>query len=243
MGVGALAGEPPLASSPEPAPALRAPPEGFVDLRMVPGLHLSIGYHTPQNFTGAPLAGYGAPGAWLIADAAASLERVHRSLADEGLGLLVFDAYRPIRGTLSMVAWAERTGQIALIDDGYIARRSGHNRGDTIDLTLCDRASGEALDMGTPWDTFEDAAHTANATGEAAANRAKLVAALAAEGWWNYPKEWWHFTRAQDPVPVHRDVPYGCFEPDEGQWSPPEAWNEAGWQAPAWPEAVDCGLQ
>ena len=63
-----------------------------------------------------------------------------------------------------------------------------------VDLTLIDLGSGKELEMGTPFDTFSPAAHTANATGEAAANRQRLKAAMEREGFTNYDQEWWHYT-------------------------------------------------
>jgi D-alanyl-D-alanine dipeptidase len=165
-------------------------------------------YATTNNFTGAVLPGYAAgPGkALLRREAAAALARVQARLRLRGLGLQVWDGYRPVRATLAMVDWAERTGQRRLLDDGYIARRSRHNQGVAVDLTLVDLASGRPLDMGTPFDTFAEAAHTANATGDAARNRQTLVDAMSAEGFTNYDQEWWHFSyQVEGPVPF--DLP------------------------------------
>lgn len=149
-------------------------------------------YRGRDNFTGAPLPGYEANRALLHRDAACALGRVQAALRGEGLRLKVFDAYRPVRATLAMVAWTRRTGQEALVRDGYISDRSRHNLGVAVDLTLVDRHSGQELDMGTPFDTFAAAAHTANATGAVAANRGRLVAAMARAGFMNYAREWWH---------------------------------------------------
>jgi D-alanyl-D-alanine dipeptidase len=105
-----------------------------------------------------------------------------------------------------MVAWTDRVGRRDLLDDGYIARRSRHNQGVAVDLTVIDLASGAELEMGTPYDSFTKAAHTANATGVVAENRGLLVAAMAAEGFTNYENEWWHFSfEVADPVPF--DLP------------------------------------
>ena len=69
-------------------PTLRPPPPGFVALvDVIPNLRLEIRYHTENNFTGAPVPGYAAPGAWLLVEAAEALARVQASLAPEGLGL------------------------------------------------------------------------------------------------------------------------------------------------------------
>ncbi len=201
-----------LAQAGEP----RLPPEGFVDLAVVaPTISLEIRYATANNFTGAVLPGYAAPGAWLRTGPAHALAAAQLALAPKGLGLRVYDAYRPLRATLAMVDWATRTGQTHLLDQGYIARRSNHNRGTTVDLTLITLATGEPLDMGTPWDTLNERAHTANATGAVAEHRRWLVEVLRANGFVNYHKEWWHFTWHPDDRPPPRDVPYGAEEPNE----------------------------
>jgi len=161
-------------------------------------------YATPDNFTGAPLPGYLANRAFLRREAAAALGRVQRRLREQGLGLKVFDAYRPVRATLAMVEWTKRVNRPDLLTNGYIASRSRHNLGLAIDLTLIDRSTGRELEMGTPFDTFSAAAHTANAVGEAAANRRRLIDAMEAEGFVNYDQEWWHFSY-EVPTPLRFD--------------------------------------
>ena len=167
---------------------------------------VSLRYATPDNFTGAPLPGYDANRALLRREAAAALAHVQRALADSGLSLQVWDAYRPVRATLAMVEWTRRAGREDLLRDGYIASRSRHNLGLAVDLTIVKRDTGAELDMGTPFDTFTLDAHTANASGEPARNRARLVRAMEAEGFVNYDQEWWHFSF---PVvqPLRFDVP------------------------------------
>jgi D-alanyl-D-alanine dipeptidase len=159
-------------------------PEIFVEMR----------YATSNNFTGAPLPGYLANKAFLRREAAAALALVERDLKPRGLGIKVFDAYRPVRATLAMVDWTKRVNRPDLLTDGYIASRSRHNLGLAIDCTLVDLTTGRELEMGTPFDTFSAAAHTANASGEAALNRQKLKTAMEAEGFVNYDQEWWHFS-------------------------------------------------
>lgn len=155
---------------------------------------VELRYATANNFTGAPLPGYNANRAFLRREAAAALARVERRLRGQGLGLKVFDAYRPVRATLAMVDWTRRVNREDLLRDGYIASRSRHNLGLAIDLTLIDLRTGAELEMGTPFDTFSAAAHTANATGVAAANRQRLKAVMESEGFVNYDQEWWHFS-------------------------------------------------
>lgn len=172
-----------------------------------PDIRVALRYATSDNFTGAPLPGYEGNHAYLRSEAATALARVARRAASEGLALYVFDAYRPVRSTLAMVAWTERTGRQNLIRDGYIASRSRHNLGLAIDLTLVDAATGVPLDMGTAFDTFSSSAHTANAGGRVLANRHRLQRLMEAEGFVNYDQEWWHYTFAvPDPVRFDRVI-------------------------------------
>ena len=155
---------------------------------------VDLRYATSNNFTGVPLPGYLANRAFLRREAAAALARVQRDLRPQGLGIKVFDAYRPVRATLAMVDWTQRVNRPDLLKDGYIASRSRHNLGLAIDCTLIDLATGRELYMGTPFDTFSPAAHTANASGQVAVNRQKLKTAMEQEGFVNYDQEWWHFS-------------------------------------------------
>jgi D-alanyl-D-alanine dipeptidase len=172
-------------------------------------IRTEIRYATTNNFTGERLPGYDRPVALLRPEVARALGRVQARLREQGLGLKVFDGYRPVRATLAMVDWAERTGRRWVLEQGYVARASGHNRGHTVDLTLVRLGTGEEVDMGTPYDTFSEAAHTANATGTVRANRAILVDAMGAEGFRNYDKEWWHFSVPGQYPPM--DLPLSCF--------------------------------
>jgi D-alanyl-D-alanine dipeptidase len=207
----AVCARPPAAVEANTAPIPTAPDSVaarlLTDVRDIDStIRVEARYHTSHNFTGAPLPGYQANRALLRREAAAALGKAQRRLAQRGLGLLVYDGYRPVRATLAMVDWAERTGRVSLLDDGYIARRSRHNMGVAVDLTVVSLATGAPLDMGTPFDTFDASAHTANATGEVARNRSVLVEAMEAEGFVNYLQEWWHFSfEVADPVPF--DVP------------------------------------
>ena len=174
---------------------------------LAPQIRVGLRYATRNNFTGAPINGYEGNHAYLRREAAAALARVARRAQNEGLALYVFDAYRPVRATLAMVDWTERTGRQDLIRDGYIASRSRHNLGLAIDLTLVKAATGEPLDMGTPFDTFSPAAHTANASGIALANRRHLQRLIDAEGFVNYDQEWWHYTfDVPDPLRFDRVI-------------------------------------
>lgn len=173
-----------------------------------PSIQLDIRYATSRNFIGRPLAGYCSPPlAYLRRGAARDLGRVQRDLAERGLGLEVFDAYRPARATRDMVRWARRTGNDHLLD-GYIAERSRHNEGRAVDLTLVRLATGREVDMGTPYDSFSPKAATENARGAVLQNRRLLVRAMAAHGFTNYSREWWHYEWGR-PAP-RLDIPLGC---------------------------------
>jgi D-alanyl-D-alanine dipeptidase len=170
----------------------------LIDVHLVePTIIVEARYATSNNFTGAPLPGYESNRALLRREAAAALARVQRRARAEGVALKIFDAYRPVRATQAMLDWTQRLGQQQLVRDGYIASRSRHNLGAAVDLTLIG-GDGQELDMGTPFDTFSSAAHTANASGQVAVNRALLARLMQAEGFEGYEKEWWHFSY---PVP------------------------------------------
>jgi len=167
----------------------------LVDIRSVDStIEVQARYATPNNFTGAPLPGYEANRAFLRREAAVALGRVQRRLRSGGLSLRVFDAYRPVRATAAMVTWAEASGRRALLDSGYIDRRSRHNHGLAVDLTLVDPGSRTELPMGTPFDEFTEAAHTANAQGRERRYRDILLRIMESEGFKNYEMEWWHFS-------------------------------------------------
>ena len=178
----------------------------LVDLQSLePTIVVDMRYATPNNFTGAIIPGYEGNRAFLRREAAQALARVQRRALAQGYSLKIYDAYRPVRATLAMVDWTHRVGREDLIRDEYIASRSRHNLGLAVDLTLVERGSGRELAMGTAFDTFSAAAHTANATGEAARNRALLKRLMEAEGFVNYEKEWWHYTM-DVPNPVRFDM-------------------------------------
>lgn len=179
----------------------------LVDIQqLAPGIRVDLRYRGTDNFTGAPLPGYEGNRASLRREAAEALARVQRRLEEEGMTLLVWDAYRPVRASVAMVEWTRRVNREDLIRDGYIAARSRHNLGVAIDLTLADRATGTAVDMGTPFDTFSTSAHTDSATGAVMANRDRLRRAMSAEGWRNYEQEWWHYSYPVER-PLRFDVP------------------------------------
>ena len=197
--------------------AERAPHPGFADAAaVVDGLQLDIRYFGDNNFIGRRVDGYEASRCLLTREAASALALVQRDLAPLGLGLKAFDCYRPARAVAHFVRWAKDISDLArkaefypevdkrnLFKEGYIAARSGHSRGSTVDLTLVRLADGRELDMGSPFDFFSMRSWPADRTvpTQARANRQILAAAMKRRGYRPYAKEWWHFTLANEPFP------------------------------------------
>jgi len=182
---------------------------GLIDVRhLAPGVVLDTRYATRRNVTGKPLAGYCEPWALLLRPVAADLARVQRLLRRRGLGLAVFDAYRPARASRDLVRWARRTGRGDLVGT-YIARRSNHNLGSAVDLTLIRARDGKRLRMGTGYDNLRAKANTFNARGRVLRNRLTLVRAMERHGFSNYHREWWHFDHRKKG-PRHLDISLGC---------------------------------
>jgi zinc D-Ala-D-Ala dipeptidase len=194
-----------------------ARPRGFVDAAaVVPGLALEMRYAGSNNFVGRPIDGYEAPVCVLTRQAARALADVQADLARFGLGLKVFDCYRPARAVADFAAWArdlndearkaeyypnvDKTQLFAL---GYIAERSGHSRGSTVDLTVIDLATRAEIDMGSPFDLFDTRSWPTDQTVTAAqrANRLMLQAVMRAHGFKPLEQEWWHFTLEREPFP------------------------------------------
>lgn len=220
-----------------PAFAAEAMPEDFVYLRDVdPTIAQDMRYAGSRNFTGATVPGYQAPECVLVRQAAEALRRVQDGLRAKDLTLKVYDCYRPTQAVASFVEWAKEPDdpkakatyypyldKNALFPD-YIATRSGHSRGATLDLTIepldAKRASDEtesqsctapqsgfapdgSIAMGTSFDCFDVKANTETSglSDEERTNRASLVEAMQAQGFQNYPMEWWHFTFQPEPYP------------------------------------------
>ncbi|MDB4907022.1 MAG: peptidase vanX D-ala-D-ala dipeptidase [Gemmatimonadetes bacterium] len=183
------------------APLLATSPDSVAS-RLLADVHaldasirVDLRYRDAGNFTGAPLPGYEANRALLRVEAARALVLASARVRAAGYRLLIWDAYRPARATQAMMDWTERVHREQLVRDGYIARSSRHNLGLAVDLTLV-HADGSPVNMGTPFDSFSDSAHTVNASGDVARNRQLLKRLLEAEGFVNYDQEWWHFSYA-----------------------------------------------
>ena len=174
--------------------------------RFAPGILVELSYRTKQNETGKPLPGYCEEWALMHEAAARDLGQVQRYLRKRGLGLLILDAYRPLRATQALVRWAERTGRGHLVGT-YIARRSRHNTGSAVDITLVRARDGKRLRMGGF--NLGPSSHTLNASGRILRNRLQLKGAMERFGFENYPNEWWHFEHRIRPN-VYHDLTLGC---------------------------------
>ena len=166
---------------------------GLVDVhRYAPGVRVDLRYRSARNLTGRRLPGYCREWALMLDPAARDLARIQRRLRRRGLGLLVLDAYRPARASRALVRWAQRSGRGDLVGT-YIARRSRHNTGSAVDLTLVRAGDGLPLRMGSRYDELSERANTLHATGRALHNRLVLKGAMERFGFTGYWREWWHF--------------------------------------------------
>jgi D-alanyl-D-alanine dipeptidase len=200
-----------------PARAQERMPAGMSDAApIVGGLALDMRYFGTHNFVGDRIDGYEAPLCLLTEPAAGALAAVSRELAARGLALKAFDCYRPARAVAHFMRWAHDLADVRnkaefypevdkrdLFRLGYIAERSGHSRGSTIDLTIISRTDQRELDMGTSFDLFSPKSWPTDASVSEAArkNRALLAQAMTRRGFRPYDKEWWHFTLANEPFP------------------------------------------
>ncbi|MGX4693417.1 M15 family metallopeptidase [Streptomyces sp. JNUCC 63] len=223
-------------ATPEP----RAP-QDFVALNAVdPTIIQEVRYFTPHNFVGERIDGYRQPLCILTRPAAQALHKAQQQLLRKGYTLKVYDCYRPQRAVDHFVRWAEdlddqamkgefypHVDKTRLFEDGYIAAKSGHSRGSTMDLTIvrlpalptrpyvpgrplvpCYAPKGErfpdnSVDMGTGFDCFDTLAHTLDPRiqGQQQANRLLLKSTLENLGFVNLAEEWWHYTYKPEPYP------------------------------------------
>ena len=195
-------------------------PEGFVYLDEIdPSIAQELRYAGSDNFVGTPVDGYNGRRVIMTRPAAEALRRVQERIGPQGLGLKVFDAYRPQRAvdhfmrwtndpadTLTKAKYYPHISKDSLVPQGYIWKRSGHSRGSTVDLTLIyldGPQAGQEVDMGTRWDYFGPASWPSyrGVSDTAFAMRHLLRNAMLTEGFAPLREEWWHFTLTEEPFP------------------------------------------
>lgn len=198
----------------------------FVQLAdVVPDVILEIRYYSTYNFIGDRIPGYEQPIAILTRQAADSLKAVSEDLKQKGYRLKIFDAYRPQCAVDYFMKWAKDSTDIrmkeyfypeiaksAIIPSGYVARKSSHTRGSTVDLTLFDMRTEREVDMGCTYDYFGEASHPSVLPGQEVGtykpinqqqynNRMILREAMMRHGFKPFSCEWWHFTLKNEPFP------------------------------------------
>lgn len=192
-------------------------PDGFVYVTdRIPTAQLEIRYFGGDNFVGRRIDGYQAPKAILTKEAAQALKKAADILCQQGYYIKIFDAYRPQRAVDHFVRWAKDLDDTkmkgkyypdldksVLFELGYIAEKSGHSRGSTVDLTLVDIKTGGELDMGSGFDFFGEISNhgTGLITKEQEKNRNILRNAMVSAGFEVYPEEWWHYKLEDEPYP------------------------------------------
>jgi D-alanyl-D-alanine dipeptidase len=193
-------------------------------------------YATRYNFVGRRIHGYREPVCILTRPAARALHRAQRKLQPKGYGLKVYDCYRPTRAVDQFARWAAspddqkmkrefypRVDKSRAFELGYIAHRSGHSRGSTVDLTMVRwppksqpkwdgmlrsciaryrrRFPDNGINMGTGYDCIDPRAHTLAVKGRPRGNRLLLKRTMERVGFVPYANEWWHFTLRNEPYP------------------------------------------
>ncbi len=192
-------------------------PKGFVYLSNVDAsIQTEMRYISNNNFIGKPIDGYIKPTIIISEPAANALKKVQQELLQFNLSLKIFDTYRPQQAVDHFVRWAKvlndtlmkqqyypNVPKTQLFNQGYIAEKSGHTRGSTVDVTIMDLTSGEELDMGSPYDFFGEESHALNdkISKKQRANRLLLRNLMLTNGFKPIKTEWWHFTLKNEPFP------------------------------------------
>ncbi|MBT6635543.1 MAG: M15 family metallopeptidase [Flavobacteriaceae bacterium] len=190
-------------------------PSGFVYINDIDeSIKIDLRYSTKNNFTGHIIEGYKSNMAIISYDAAKFLVQVQNDLKKKNLSLKIFDAYRPQMSVNYFIKWSNdladtinkslyypKIKKAQLFPMGYIAERSGHSRGSTVDLTIIDNKTNKELDMGTIYDFFgpESSTDFSNITDKQMSNRLLLLEVMTKNGFKNYPMEWWHYTLVPEP--------------------------------------------
>lgn len=182
----------------------------------IPQVVQEIRYYSTFNFIGDRIDGYEEPIALLTKEAARALKNVSNEMIVKGYRLKIFDGYRPVSAVKHFMLWGIEDQDIRmkpyfypdiekqeLFKKGYIAKRSSHSRGSTVDLTLLDMNTGKEIDMGCPFDLFSERSHPdyKDITSEQYNNRMLLQNAMIRNGFLPLDCEWWHFTLKDEPFP------------------------------------------
>ena len=192
-------------------------PDGFDYVeKVIPSIKIELRYFGSHNFIGKPIDGYNREVSILSNQAIVALKKVQEELQQYNLSIKIFDSYRPQRAVNHFIRWARDLNDTLnksefypgvkkqnLFEEGYIASKSGHSRGSTLDMTLVDIENLEELDMGSAWDFFGKASWVENLmlSSQQRANRMLLQTIMRKHGFIYYPKEWWHFTLKNEPFP------------------------------------------
>lgn len=202
--------------------SVMALPDGFVYLKDVdPSILQDMKYLTQDNFIGRPVAGYEAPQCIMTLSAAKALAKAQHTLKLQhpSLSLKIFDCYRPQTAVNDFIEWSKdikdqkmknqyypRVNKADFFTLGYVAAKSGHTRGSTVDLTIVqsepDQNSKE-LAMGTRFDFMDELSHSLSEhiQGKPRENRLLLRNIMQEAGFNPYEYEWWHFTLKNEPFP------------------------------------------
>jgi D-alanyl-D-alanine dipeptidase len=187
----------------------------FVD-ELLPGIRWDAKYATWDNFTGQPVDGYLANRIVGTTALCAALRRAREQAASLGFGLFLWDGYRPQRAVDCFIRWSRQPedgrtkprhyphiDRAEIVEQGYVAAKSGHSRGSTVDLTLYHLAAGDLAPMGGRHDLMDPVSHheAPGITPAESANRRCLRSVMAACGFRSYACEWWHYTLAHEPYP------------------------------------------
>ena len=173
-----------------------------------------IRYYSSNNFTGNRINGYKAPVAYMTKESLKALSIAAEDLRKQGYRLLIWDTYRPQKAVDNFVVWINNPNDDGdkdfypdllksdLVKGGYIAEKSGHTRGSTVDLTLI-KKDGSFVDMGGTFDLFSEISHPdyKKLTREQKKNRKILHDAMVKAGFEGIDSEWWHFTLKNEPFP------------------------------------------
>ena len=193
-------------------------PKGFSYVSEIDAtIKKELRYGTSNNFIGKPIDGYLKDSLIISTPAAKALKEIQTKLMLSGLSLKIFDAYRPQQAVDHFVRWAKVMNDTLmkqlyypdvqkseLFTLGFIASKSGHTRGSTVDLSIVDVKTNKEVDMGSSYDFFGEKSHPfyKKITEAQMKNRMLLRIIMIKNGFIPYDNEWWHFTLKDEPYPT-----------------------------------------